>query len=353
MEIAGPKGVIMTELEELIKQSDYITVHIPKSAQTKNLISNKEFDLMKKTVRVINCARGGIIDEKALVKALEEGRIAGCALDVYEEEPLSSDSPLLKFDNCVVTPHLGASTSEAQVNVAIEIAETVRNALLGKGIANAVNFPSVDAEAYEVLEPYINLALRLGKFAGQLIKGRITGVKITYSGVVTSCKVAPVTFSLVNGLLKPILGETVNFINALDMARERAINVQEINSNRDEEFVNCLKVEIVTDKETFRIWGTLSGNKQPRIVKINDVYVEAVPKDYMLFIHNADKPGLIGAIGTILAEAQVNIAGISLGREAQDGVAVSVVNVDSKVPDEAIEKLKSTKDVLYVKFLKV
>ena len=166
-------------------------------------------------------------------------------------------------------------------------------------------------------------------------------------------KTAPVTLSLVNGLLKPILGEPVNFINALDLAKERAIKVHAINSSKDEEFVNCLKVEIVTDKETFGIWGTLSGNNQPRIVKINDVYVEAVPNDYMLFINNADKPGLIGAIGTILAEAKINIAGISLGREAQDGVAVSVVNVDSEVPEGAIKKLKATKDVLYVKLLKV
>lgn len=353
MEVAAKKGAAMIDLDALLRQSDYITIHIPKSGETKDLISDKEFGLMKKTARIVNCARGGIIDERALVRALKEGKIAGCALDVYDQEPLPADSPLLKFDNCVVTPHLGASTSEAQVNVAIEIAETVRDALLGRGIINAANFPSVDAEAYKVLGPYINLALRVGKFAGQLVNGRITETRITYSGVVTNYKVAPVTLSLINGLLSPILGETVNFINAQDLAKERAINVQEIISNKDEEFVNCLKVEVVTDKETFRIWGTLSGNNQPRIVKINDVYVEAVPHDYMLFINNNDKPGLIGAVGTILAEADVNIAGISLGREAPDGVAVSVVNVDSKVPDGALEKLKATKDVLYIKLLKV
>jgi len=352
-EVAVQKGVVMIELDEMLKQCDYITVHIPKSADTKNLISDKEFAIMKNSARVINCARGGIIDEKALVTALEENKIAGCALDVYEQEPLVADSPLLKFDNCLVTPHLGASTSEAQVNVAIEIAETVRDALLGKGIINAANFPSIDAEAYKVLEPYINLALRLGKFTGQLVNGRIKGAKITYNGVMTNFKVVPVTLSFVNGLLTPILGDTVNFINALDLAKERAIDVQEIISNKDEEFVNSLKVEVITDKETLRVWGTLSGNQQPRIVKINDVYVEATPDDYMLFINNADKPGLIGVIGTVLAEANINIAGISLGREAQDGIAVSVVNVDSKVPDETIEKLRNTKDVLSIKLLKV
>ena len=352
-EVAVKKGVVMVELDEMLKQSDYISVHIPKSTDTNNLISDKEFKMMKDSARVINCARGGIIDEKALATALEEKKIAGCALDVYEQEPLLAESPLLKFDNCIVTPHLGASTSEAQVNVAIEIAETVRDALLGKGIINAANFPSIDAEAYKVLEPYINLALRLGKFSGQLVNGRIEGAKITYNGVVANFKVAPVTLSFVNGLLTPILGDTVNFINALDLAKERAIDVQEIISNKDEEFVNSLKVEVITDKETLNVWGTLSGNQQPRIVKINDVYVEATPDDYMLFINNADKPGLIGVIGTVLAEADINIAGISLGREAQDGVAVSVVNVDSKVPDETIEKLRNTKDVLSIKLLKI
>src|SRR3989338_5226790 len=165
LEIASQKGVQMVDLEVLLKNSDYISMHIPKSAETKSLISDKEFGLMKKTVRLINCARGGIVDEKALVKALKEGKIAGCALDVFEQEPLPADSPLLKIDNCVMTPHLGASTSEAQINVAIEIAETIRDALLGKGIVNAANFPSVDAEAYKILEPYINLASRMGRFA--------------------------------------------------------------------------------------------------------------------------------------------------------------------------------------------
>lgn len=353
MEIAEQKGVKMVDLQTLLKESDYVTIHIPKSVETKNLISEKELKLMKKTARLINCARGGIVDEAALVKALEEGRIAGCALDVFDQEPLPPDSPLLKLENCVLTPHLGASTSEAQVNVAIEIAETIRNALLGKGIVNAGNFPSVDAEAYRVLEPYINLAFRMGKFAGQLIQGRISAVKITYNGVMTQHKVAPVTLSLVNGLLTPILGESVNFINALDVAKERAINVQEIISTREQEFVHSIRVEVKTDKDPFMILGTLSANHQPRIVKINNVYVEAVPDGYILFINNNDKPGLVGAIGTILAKAHVNIAGITLGREKAGGLAISAVNVDSKVPEETLEELRNTRDVLYVKLLKV
>ncbi len=352
-EVADKLGVKVVELETLIKESDYITVHIPKNDETTDLISDKEFAMMKKTVRVINCARGGIINEAALAKALEEKRIAGCALDVFDVEPLPSDSPLLKFDNCITTPHLGASTSEAQINVAIEIAETVKNALLGHGIMNAANFPSLSGEAYKVLAPYIDLAERIGKFAGQLINGRLSGIKVTYSGVVTEYKSAPMTLSLVKGLLLPILGETVNSINAIDVARERGINVVEVQSNAKEEFVNLVNVEITTDKETFTVWGTLSANQQPRIVRVNQVYVEAIPKGYMLFINNNDKPGIVGGVGMILSESNVNIASITLGREAADKLAISVVNVDSEVSPVVIEKIKKMPNILFVKLIKV
>ncbi len=352
-EVAAKMGIEIVEFEKLIKESDYITVHIPKTAETTDIVSDKEFAMMKKNVRVLNCARGGIINEKALIKALEEKRIAGCALDVFDVEPLPSDSPFLKFDNCIMTPHLGASTSEAQVNVAIEIAETVKNALLGHGIMNAANFPSLSGEAYKVLAPYIDLAERIGKFAGQLVNGRLSGVKITYSGVVTEYKAAPLTLSLVKGLLLPILGETVNSINAIDVARERGIEVSEVQSNQKGEFVNLLNVEITTDKETFTVWGTLSANQQPRIVRVNNVYVETNPNGYMLFINNNDKPGIVGGVGTILAENHINIASITLGREAAGKLAISVVNVDSEVSSAVIEKIKKMPNILFVKLIKV
>lgn len=352
-EVADKMGVKVVELETLIKESDYITVHIPKNEETTDLISDQEFAMMKKTVRVINCARGGIINEAALVKALEAKQIAGCALDVFDKEPLPADSPLLKFDNCITTPHLGASTSEAQINVAIEIAETVKNALLGHGIMNAANFPSLSGEAYKVLAPYIDLAERIGKFAGQLIHGRLSDIKVTYSGAVTEYKSAPLTLSLVKGLLLPILGETVNSINAIDVAQERGINVVEVQSNKKEEFVNLVNVEITTDKETFVVWGTLSANRQPRIVRVNQVYVEAIPNGHMLFINNNDKPGIVGAVGTILAENQVNIASITLGRQAAGQLAVSVVNVDSEISSAVIEKIKKMPNILFVKLIKV
>ncbi len=353
-DLASKMEVELAELERIIKESDYVTIHTPKSVETKGLIGEKEFSQMKKTVRIINCARGGIVNEQALAQALEKGQIAGCAVDVYEKEPPEPDHPLLKYENCVATPHLGASTSEAQVNVAVEVAQIIRDALLGRGIANAKNFPSVDSESYQVLQPYIDLSERMGKFAGQLITGGITDIKIFYHGSMNDYKVVPVTMSLLYGLLSPVLGEeTVNFVNAMDIAKERGIKVQETLSSEEAEFANLINVQIKTDKETFTVWGTLSSNKKPRIVKINNIYVEASPRGHMIFLNNNDRPGIVGAVGTILAQNSINIASITFGRESPGGLVVSVVNVDNDVPESVIEKLKQEKDILFVKLITV
>jgi len=354
LEIAAKNGIKIVELNEIYKTADYITVHIPKTDETTHMIASEQIALMKKTARLINCARGGIIDEAALIKALQDKRIAGAALDVYETEPPDFQSPLLKLDNCVVTPHLGASTSEAQLNVAIEIANAVKDALSGAGIRNAANFPSLSAEAFKAIEPYLSLAERMGKFAGQLVQGRIREVVVTYSGAVAKEKVTAVTMALAKGILTPILlEEGVNNINSLNLMKERGINIKEIISNQEGEYVNAIALDIATEKEPFSLLGTLSSNKQPRIVKINNVYVETVPEGHMLFINNNDKPGIVGAIGTILASENINIAAITLGRENQQGVAVSVVNVDSQIPESVIEKLRKTKNILFVKTIKV
>ena len=352
-EMAAKRGIVMSTLEDLFKNSDFITIHVPKTDETKGMISDKQIELMKKSVRLVNCARGGIIDETALAKALETKRIAGAALDVYDEEPPKTDLPVLKFDNCVLTPHLGASTAEAQVNVAIEVAYSVRDALLGKGIKNAANFPSLDEESYKVLEPYIDLGDKLGKFAGQLIHGGLKSVKITYSGILTKYNVMPVTMAITHGVLKPILAENVNAINSIDIAKERGIDVREVHSSAEEEFVNCVTLELVTDKENLEVRGTLSSNKKPRIVKINNVYVEAVPSGNILFIRNNDIPGIVGAVGTALGDAKINIAYITFGREKEGATAVSVVNVDSDIPVNVIEGLKKIKGIQFVKMLKV
>ena len=218
-DVAESLGIKVVELKELFEQSDYITVHAPLTDETRHIISTAQFALMKKGVRIINCARGGIIDEQALIAAIKEGKVAGAALDVFEKEPVPADSELLKLDNVIVTPHLGASTEEAQVNVAIEVAEIVRDALLGRGIRNAANYPCLEEEVCKMLNPYIVLADKIGAFAGQLVEGRFQELDISYSGEIAAYDLSPLTMALSKGLLSPILKETVNFINAVSLAR--------------------------------------------------------------------------------------------------------------------------------------
>jgi len=353
LEVAKNLGVEVVELKELFKRSDYISVHTPLSDETKHMISDNEFALMKKGVRVVNCARGGIIDETALARAVKEGRVAGAAMDVFETEPLPPENELLKMDNIITTPHLGASTEEAQVNVAIEVAEIVRDALLNKGIRNAANYPSLEPEAAKILEPYINLAEKLGAFGSQLVEGRISELNITYSGQVTQYAPAPLTLALVKGILTPILKETVNFINATSLAKERGIKVNEAKSSAEEEFVTLLELEIRTDKETRSICGTLSANKQPRIVKINQYYVELYPAGEMIFIQNMDKPGLIGNLGTLLGRHKINIAAMTFGRDKRGGKAISVLNIDSPASSEVLDKIKKLENILTVKAIRL
>jgi len=352
-EVAEGLGIGVVELKDLLQNSDYITVHTPLTEETKHMISTQQFALMKKGVRVINCARGGIIDEVALANAIKEGRAAGAAIDVFEKEPVSPESELLKLDNVVVTPHLGASTEEAQINVAIEVSEIVRDALLGKGIRNAANYPSVEAEAYKVLEPYINLCEKLGIFAAQLVEGRYEELNISYSGEIIKHDLSPLTMSLVKGVLSPILKETVNFINATSLAKERGIRVKESKLSKEAEFVNLIQLEIKTDKESRRVAGTLASNKQPRIVKIDDYYVEATPIGAMIMIQNWDKPGIIGNLGMLLGKHNINIAAMTFGREKLGGKAISVLNVDSPVSADILDKIEKTENILSVRVINI
>ncbi len=352
-QVAEDLGIEVVELSELFKSADYITVHTPLTEETKHMISDKQIALMKKGVRLINCARGGIIDEAALAKAVKEGKVAGAAIDVFEKEPVPADSELLKTDNIVVTPHLGASTEEAQVNVAVEVAEIVRDALLGRGIRNAANYPYLDAEVYKTLEPYINLSEKMGSFLAQLVEGRFQEVNISYSGEIIRHDLSPLTMALVKGILYPILKETVNFINATSLAGDRGIKIKESKLTREAEFVNLIQLEIKTDKESRKIAGTLSANKQPRIVKIDDYYVESTPAGDMLVIKNKDKPGIIGNLGTLMAKHKINIAAMTFGREKPGGIAISLLNVDSQVSQELLEKIRKTENILAAKVINV
>jgi len=352
LEIAKQMCVEVAELKEVLSRADYITIHTPLSDETKHLISDKEFALMKPTTKVINCARGGIIDEQALFKALESKKIAGAAIDVFENEP-PTGSPLLKLDNIVLTPHLGASTEEAQVNVAIEVSEAVRDALLGRGVRNAANYPSVDPQTFKVLEPYINLCEKLGQLSSQLAEGRIKQVDINYSGPITQQRTEPLTMALVKGFLEPVVQETVNFVNALSLAKERGIKIQEAKSETEEEFVNFISVDVLTDKTKLTVGGTLSSNNKPRIVKIEDYYVEAIPQGYMIIIHNQDKPGIIGAVGTLLGNNKINIAAMTFGRKEAGGKSISVINVDSPVPADVLDKIQKSQNIISAKVIKL
>lgn len=352
IEKAKELEVESVNLKEVLSKADYITVHTPLTEETKHMISDKEFKLMKNGVRIINCARGGIIDEKALYDAMKSNKVAGAALDVFETEP-PGESPLIKLDSCVACPHLGASTEEAQVNVAIEIARQVADALLGRGVRNAVNVPSVDPEILKIIQPYINLAEKLGSLQSQLIEGRIDKVVIKYSGDITKHELQPITVALVKGMLTPILQETVNYVNATVIAKERGIEIIETKSTETEDFANLISVEVHTNKAKSEVAGTLFTKKDARIVKINEFYIDAVPKGYMVVISNKDLPGVVGQIGTILGEAKINIAGMNFGREKPGGKAVTVLNVDSLLSDEILKKIKSADNIIDAKLIKL
>lgn len=352
-EVANQLSIEIVELTDLFKMSDYISVHAPLTDGTRHLISDKEFAMMKEGVRIINCARGGIIDEAALLKALDSGKAAGAALDVFEKEPPDFSSPLLKHKKVVVTPHLGASTEEAQVNVAIEVCQSVRDALLDKGIRNAANFPCLAAEVCALLQPYITLGEKLGMLAGQLFEGRVRELKITYTGEIIKHDIAPVTMAIVKGLLSPILQETVNYINAKSLAKERGIKILELKSENEEDFTNLISVEVDIEGKRRKVAGTLFTNNEPRIVNVDGLYVETIPQGYMLFLQNWDRPGVIGGLGTLLGKNKVNIAGMTFGRDKPGGKAVSALNIDSAVSGEIIEQIKKLDNILSVKLVKL
>jgi len=338
--------------DELLEASDFITLHVPLTSQTRHLIGPKELGKMRKGARLINCARGGIIDEAALHKAITQGHVAGAALDVFEQEP-PGDSPLLKLPQVVATPHLGAATEEAQLNVAVEVARQVADTLLGRGIRNAVNMPSVDAKTLSVLQPYITLGEKLGSLAAQLVGAQVAEVRTTFIGELTAHQTAPVTLAVLKGILEPMVGENVNYVNASLIAAERGVKLIEAKSNRPEEFANLIIVEVHSNGTRLELQGTLSARREPRIVKIDRFFVEAVPTGHMLVIKNHDKPGLIGHLGTVLGNAKINIAGMSNGREKPGGLAITVVNIDQPVPPKVLEQIKKFTHVIDVKLIKL
>jgi D-3-phosphoglycerate dehydrogenase len=351
-EKAKDMGVEKVDLEELYRRSDFITIHTPITAETRNMINKNTIKIMKTGVRIINCARGGIVNEKDLYDALVEGKVAGAALDVFEKEP-AENNPLLTLDSVISTPHLGAATKEAQENVAITIAEQIADYLVQGTIRNAVNFPSIPADQVARLQPYINLSEKLGIFSAQIFEGGVTEITIEYRGEASEINTAPVKIAAIKGFLSPILEETVNFVNAPLIAKERGIEVKETKSADAGDYQSMVVMRIkAKDKESY-VAGTLFSRKDPRIVAVDSFKVEIVPEGELLFIYNNDKPGVIGNIGTLLSKNNINIARMQFGREAPGGRAISVVTIDSPATPDIIEEIKSFPNVLSLKRIKL
>ncbi len=350
---ANRLGVELVSLEELYKRSDFISIHVPLVNETKNLLNREAFKKMKKGVKIINCARGGIVNEKDLYDAIKEGIVSGAAMDVFEKEPTPTDNPLLQAEEVILTPHLGASTAEAQENVAIAIAEQIADYLVKGSIRNAVNVPSVPAELLASMSPYITLAEKLGAFQGQVLKGGIEEVTVEYSGDVVSYDVAPVTIAAIKGLLDQLLDQQVNFVNAPFVAKERGIKVVEVKSSRAIDFASSITIKVKTKDEENLIEGALFGKREPRIVRIDKFFLDAVPEGYLLVLHNYDKPGVIGNVGTLLGDNNVNIARLHLGRQAVGGAAVSVWSIDVPLPADLLSKLLKLPHMISAKVVKL
>ncbi|HKJ71646.1 MAG TPA: phosphoglycerate dehydrogenase [Gammaproteobacteria bacterium] len=347
-ERADDLGVELVELDDLFARADFMTIHTPLTNATKHLVNDAAFDKMKEGAILVNASRGGVVDEAALDRALSEGKIRGAALDVFEEEPVGEDHPLLKHDNFICTPHLGASTEEAQVNVAVQVAEQIAD-YLNKGIIqNAVNIPSVDEEEMPLLQPYLNLGERLGSILGQLAEGGLKRVDIEYAGEVSSLNHKPITTTILKGVLDPILPDSVNLVNAPLLAEQREIKVSETTKKQADEFTSRIRVTLATEKRSWTIDGVLVHGT-PRVVELNGVELELVPDGRLIYMANRDEPGLIGRIGTALGEAGVNIGGFMLGREAPKGQAISFISVDQPVPEDVLNKIASEENILEVR----
>ena len=336
-------GVEKVELDALLARADFITLHTPLTDQTRGILSREALGKTKPGVRIVNCARGGLIDESALKDALDSGHVAGAALDVFSQEP-AKDNPLFGTPGLICTPHLGASTTEAQVNVAIQVAEQMADFLLLGGITNAVNVPSLSAEEAPRLKPYMGLAEKLGRLVGQIAGTEIRSIDIEVEGHAAELNIKPITGAVLAGLMRT-WSDTVNMVNAPYLAKERGIAVREIRNEGEGDFHTLVAVTVVTDHGPRRVEGTLFGNRAPRLVKIFGIPVEADLSGQMIYIVNDDAPGFIGALGTRLGENRINIATFNLGRHEEGGEAVALVSVDDPITAEVATQLHAVPGV--------
>lgn len=345
-EAAQSLDVEMVSFDDLLTRSDFITIHVPKLKDTIHMINNDSIRRMKKGVRIINCSRGEIVDIDALYQAIESGHVAGAALDVFPKEPPDPSLPIIHHPNVIFTPHLGASTNEAQINVAKMIAEQMLAYFTNGTIINAVNFPSVSNEMIERLKPYLNMAEKMGSLMGQLVK-KTHDISITYSGDVAELDTRPLTHAILKGLIEAFTDNPVNFVNAPELAKERGIQVHETKTVGRDDFSSLIRIKLEAHEHgPNEVWGTIFGKKYPRIVKIGQIYMDAIPDGHMLVIQNYDRPGVIGNIGTTLGNNNVNIGRFQLGRLGDR--AVCIVNIDTPADDRVLEQIQKLPNIISV-----
>jgi len=337
---------LVEDIDELVGQADFLTMHMPLTDETRHMLDARRLGLCRKGVRIVNCARGGLIDEAALGEALQSGQVAAAALDVYEVEPPPADFALRALPNIVFTPHLGASTAEAQENVGIEIAEAIRAALLDGEIRNAVNMPSIDAKTAAVVKPYLTLGDKLGRFAAQLAPKRNDRIVITYGGKAVEMPTEAISRAILTGFLKNAGGEEVNSVNVRTMASTLGLNIEEVRSSEQTDFNEWLHIAVFSGENKVSVGGTFFGAKNdPRIVRVNSRPVEVTPSGVVLLLENKDRPGIVGHIGTLLGKENINIASMSLSRTELGGRALTLLNLDSLPDAGVLQRLAADADI--------
>lgn len=343
-------GVEKVELDALLSRADVVTLHVPKTEQTANILSREAIAKLKPGARIVNCARGGLVDEEALAEALKEGRVAGAAFDVFAVEP-ATESPLFGLPNVVCTPHLGAATTEAQENVALQVAEQMSDFLLDGAVTNAINMPSITAEEAKVMAPWIALSGHLGQFIGQITEEPIKAVNILYDGTVADLNLKALTASAIAGMLRPMQAD-VNMVSAPVMAKERGVKISTTRQDQSGSFDGFIKMTVVTESMERSIAGTVFSDGKPRFVQIKGINIDAEIGHHMLYTTNEDVPGVIGALGQVLGENGVNIANFTLGRAEANGDAIALLYLDEAVPEDVLAKLVATGKFKHVSPLK-
>lgn len=346
---ASELGIELVDFDELLRKSDYITLHLPITVDTRHLLNKNAFSKMKKGVKIINCARGGIIDENALYEAVQKGIVSGAALDTFEEEPLDSSNPLLGLPNLICTPHIASRTHEAQNEVATIVAKGVLAALRSEPVSTSLNIPPVSRDIMETIKPYLNLVEKMGVLAVHLAEGRLKNVEVKYNGGISTVDTKMLTLAVIKGVLNPILQDAVNFVNAPEVAKARGINVKEIKSKEAENFVDLISVTVRTDKSEHRVAGTLFGKKEGRIVQIDNFRVDVEPQGWLLIIPHEDHPGMVGKVGTVLGDNNINITSMQVGRTEAIGTNIMIVGMETEIQCSVMTKLRELSGIQGVK----